>query len=150
MLGETVFAGVIKDLKMRKLSWINWVGPKSNDKCLQRTRRRRRPKKKNIEGRPLLTLKKKAQCESCELSFIWGKMRTVAQETAFQATLRNCSEEARGGARIYRSFCDKGKVVANIKRLLLIKENQISQVKEFSAFLCMGRCKSLGSLKSFL
>ena len=26
---------------------------------------------------------------------------------------------------------------------------EISQVKEFSAFLCMGRCKSLGSLKSF-
>ena len=26
----------------------------------------------------------------------------------------------------------------------------MSQVKEFSAFLCMGRCKSLGSLKSFL
>ena len=34
-----------------------------------------------------------------------------------------------------------------VKRLLLIKENQISQVKEFSAFLCMGKCKSLGSLK---
>ena len=33
---------------------------------------------------------------------------------------------------------------------LLIKENQISQVKEFSAFLCMGRCRSVGSLKSFL
>ena len=38
----------------------------------------------------------------------------------------------------------------NIKRLLLIRENHITQVKEFSAFLCMGRCKSLGSLKSFL
>ena len=37
----------------------------------------------------------------------------------------------------------------NIKRLLFIKENQISQVKEFSNFLFMGRCKSLGSLKSF-
>ena len=37
-----------------------------------------------------------------------------------------------------------------IKRLLLTKENQTSQVKEFSAFLCMGRCKSLDSLKSFL
>ena len=31
----------------------------------------------------------------------------------------------------------------NIKRLLFIKENQISQVKEFSNFLFMGRCKSL-------
>ena len=37
-----------------------------------------------------------------------------------------------------------------VKRLLLMKENQISQVKEFSAILCMGRCKSLGSLNSFL
>ena len=30
------------------------------------------------------------------------------------------------------------------------REALISQVKEFSAFLCMGRCKSLDSLKSFL
>ena len=37
----------------------------------------------------------------------------------------------------------------DIKILLLIKENQISQVKEFSV-LCMGRCKNLGSLKLFL
>ena len=37
-----------------------------------------------------------------------------------------------------------------IQPLLLIKENQISQVKEFSAFLCLGRCKILDSLKSFL
>ena len=33
---------------------------------------------------------------------------------------------------------------------LLIKENQITQVMEFSASLCMGRCKSLNSLKSSL
>jgi len=38
----------------------------------------------------------------------------------------------------------------NIKRLLLIKENQTSPIKEFSTFLCRGRCKSLGSLKSSL
>jgi len=30
------------------------------------------------------------------------------------------------------------------------EENQTSPVNEFSTFLCMGRCKSLGSLKSFL
>ena len=35
----------------------------------------------------------------------------------------------------------------NIKRLLLINGNLISQVKEFSVFLCIG---SPGSLKSFL
>ena len=41
-------------------------------------------------------LKKKAQCESCELSFIWGKMSTAAEETELQIALRNCSEDARG------------------------------------------------------
>ena len=35
-------------------------------------------------------------------------------------------------------------------RLLLIKENQISQFKEFSAFLCMRKCNSLSLLKLFL
>ena len=38
----------------------------------------------------------------------------------------------------------------NIKTLLPIKENQISQTKEFRAFLCMGRRKCLDWLKSFL
>ena len=28
--------------------------------------------------------KKKAQYESCELRFIWDKMRSIAQETVFQ------------------------------------------------------------------
>ena len=36
----------------------------------------------------------------------------------------------------------------NVKRVLLIKESQITQVQQFSAFLCVGRCKSLGSLKA--
>ena len=38
----------------------------------------------------------------------------------------------------------------NIKRSLLIKENQTSQIKEFNAFPGMGRYKSLGALKSLL
>ena len=38
----------------------------------------------------------------------------------------------------------------NIEKLLQIKGNQLFQVKEFSAFLCMGIYKSLVSLKSFL
>ena len=42
-------------------------------------------------------------------------MRTAAWETAFQITPRNCSEEARGGARIYRSFAAKSKVVGSQK-----------------------------------
>ena len=51
--------------------------------------------------------------------------------------------------RLYRSL-QEGTDSPNIKRLLLIKEVQISQIKELSDFICMGRCKSFGSLKSFL
>ena len=64
--------------------------------------------------------------------------------------LRGRSEDAGGGARIYRIFCHKRPGSQNIERLLLVKENQASQVGECSAFLCLGRCKSLGSLKPFL
>ena len=48
------------------------------------------------------------------------------------------------------SFLQQRSGGQNIKRLLLIKENQMSQVNEFSVFLCMGRGKRLGSLKLFL
>ena len=44
---------------------------------------------------------KNAQHESCEVSFIWGKMRTAAWETAPQIVLRNCSKEAKGKVSIY-------------------------------------------------
>ena len=43
----------------------------------------------------------------------------------------------------------QGAGILNIKRLLLIKEKQISQFKEFSAFLCIARWENLDSLKSF-
>ena len=38
--------------------------------------------------------KKRAQCDNYELSFIWGKMRTIAWETASPIALRNCSKES--------------------------------------------------------
>ena len=46
-------------------------------------------------------LKNNAQHKSCELSFISGKMRTTAQETAAQIALRNCSKEIGGTDSIY-------------------------------------------------
>ena len=39
-----------------------------------------------------LSGKTDTQFERCQLSFIWGKMWTAAQETASQRTLRNCSK----------------------------------------------------------
>ena len=44
----------------------------------------------------LLLTKKDAHIESCELSFIWGKMRTVARETAPQIALRDRFKEVVG------------------------------------------------------
>ena len=45
--------------------------------------------------------KQDVQLESCELSFIWGKMRTAAWETAPQTALRNRAEEAVGEVNGY-------------------------------------------------
>ena len=47
-------------------------------------------------------------------------------------------------------MCKSRQVAWASKVFLWVKGNQMSHVKEFSAFLCMGRCKSQGSLKSLL
>ena len=46
--------------------------------------------------------KKDVQLESCELSFIWGKLRTEAQEAASQIALRDCSKGAVGKSQYIR------------------------------------------------
>ena len=60
----------------------------------------------------------------------------------------------KGESRGYRILCTHTHTQipgsGNIEKLLLIKEKQTSQVNKFSAFLCMGRYKSLGLMKSFL
>ena len=48
-----------------------------------------------------MSTEKDAQLESCELSFIWGKMRAAALETAPQRALRDCSQEAVGKVNTY-------------------------------------------------
>lgn len=69
-------------------------------------------------------------------------------EAASQIALRAWLCRAKGGGRIYSFQQNPGG--QSIESLLLIRENQICQVNEFSAFLCVGRGKSLGSLNSFL
>ena len=79
--------------------------------------------------------------------------RLQVPEITFQITLKKFSEEARGIARVYRSFAIRAGIWNSKDKYLnkyLIKENQVSQVKEFRAFLCMGRCESWGLLKLFL
>ena len=58
---------------------------------------------------------KNAQRESCELSFIWGKMRIIARETVFQIALRNCSKEVGGGGQYICDFGEGG--VRTIKHI---------------------------------
>ena len=62
------------------------------------------------------------------------------------SALRDCSEEEPQSIGVLQQKPGS----QNIKRLLLIKEKQTSQVKVFSPFLCTGRCKSLCSLQSFV
>ena len=46
--------------------------------------------------------KKDVKLECCELSFIWGKMRTAAWEAASQIALRDCSKAAVGESQYIR------------------------------------------------
>ena len=49
-----------------------------------------------IKSQMSLWTKKDVQHESCKLSFIWGKMRTAAQEAVSHIPLRDCSRVAVG------------------------------------------------------
>ena len=81
--------------------------------------------------------------------YLADKTEDLSQDTASQIALSDCSKGVREEPG-YIGVLQQRPGSSNFKRLLLIKENQTSQVKEFSTFLCMGICKSLGSLKSFL
>ena len=62
-----------------------------------------------LPGQKLVNLKKKkAQCESCKLSFIGGNMRTAAQETALQIAPRDCSKEVVGKGSYICDFDKEG------------------------------------------
>ena len=82
-----------------------------------------------------VNLKKYSQPQSWELFFFfWCKFLGLQiQKTVPQITSENSSEEVEG-TRLYRSFTTKGAGRLNFKRLLLMKENQLSQVKKFRLF----------------
>lgn len=86
-------------------------------------------------------------------------LRTTAQETAFHIALRNHSKEEREEPGCTGVFCweqtnkqnkqikkKKHTTTAEHKRLLLIIKNRHLELM-ILAFLCIGRCKDLGSLK---
>ena len=62
----------------------------------------------------------------------------------------NCREGGReGGGQHIQEFLQQGAGTWE-HQMITVKENQMSQIKEFNAFLYTERCKSLGSLQSFL
>ena len=68
------------------------------------------------------------------------------------SALRNCSKEVREEPE-YLGVFTKNKQTKHVfehQKTTANHKNQTSQVNNFSAFLCIGRCKSLGSLKLFL
>ena len=78
-----------------------------------------------------------------------GIFRTSSLGDSISSNPERTAPRRQGGKPDFIELLQQRTGSPNFKRLLLIKENQISQIKEFSTFLCMGRCKSLGSLKSF-
>ena len=79
--------------------------------------------------------------------------KTIAPETASQTALRDCSKEVReeqGCIGVFAENKQTNKHVVEHPKITANHKKQTTQVNDFSAFLCMGRYKSLGSLKLFL
>ena len=96
----------------------------------------------------LSTWRKVPQPKCWELCFIWWEFRRQYFKSPWEKCSKELGGEGRGGVRLYRSL-QYGQVVWTSKVFLWSRKNQISQVKVFSTLLCMGRCKSVCSLKSF-
>ena len=86
--------------------------------------------------------------EKCPIWEFWVKFYLSQNENcSLEDSISGNSEKLLQGGEVgrpgYIEVFNKGADRLNVKRLLL-------QVKEFSVFLCMGRYRSLGSLKSFI
>ena len=97
-------------------------------------------------------LKKYSQPKSWEFCFIqWGFLGSQdwARDIISSDPERNASRTWEKDS-LYRSFAISIRAGSlNIKRLLLKKAIYL-KLKNLALFLCLRRCKSLGSLKSFL
>ena len=91
--------------------------------------------------------KKKAQCESCGLSFVLGKVRTIAHDTASHIALKNFTEEVRVWWRsVYMWSAERGCAVKHTFRQSLAASHEEQMcLSDFSALLGMRRCKKMGS-----
>lgn len=73
-------------------------------------------------------------------------MKTIVQNSNLSDNSEGLFQRGNGEARYRGIFAEKQTDVVYIQILLLITKTDIlnQQIKGFSAFPCMGRCKSLG------
>ena len=76
--------------------------------------------------------------------YLVGIFRISSLEDSISSNPEITVPSRQGKESGYIEVCNKR------QRLLWIKEKQVSQIKEYSTHLCMGRCKCLGTLRSFL
>ena len=69
-----------------------------------------------------------------------GIFRTSSPGDSISSDPERTAPRRRGEEPGYTEVLQQRAGSLNIKRLLLLKENQLSQVKESSSFLCMGKC----------
>ena len=137
---------------IRETSWVTDIGTGKKKNKTEWTLRNRSPSLHSLQN---CQLKKMMHNLKIKNYVLFGRhTEDLSPKDRFSENSEGLLWRGKGGARIYRSFCKKTKTKQNInsrdKRLLLIKENQTAQVNWFSTFLCVGRCESLGPLKSFL
>ena len=93
----------------------------------------------------------KSPLKSLIMFYLGNLWRTIAWEIASQIGLRDCTKELTEEPwYIVVSLAKKKKKKVKHQKNRAKDKSQTSQVNDFSAFLFMGRCESLGLLKSFL
>ena len=74
--------------------------------------------------------------------YLLGIFRISSLGDSISSNLERTVPSRQGKESGYIEVCNKH------QGLLWIKKKQVSQIKEYSTLLCMGRCKCLGTLKS--
>ena len=98
----------------------------------------------------MVILTEEKQSKSCKLCFIWGPTEDYSLGESLWDSSEKRLPRGKGGVRI-NSFCWEEKIKHVIKDWMITANHkeQMSQFNDVSAFLCLGRYKSLGSLKLF-
>ena len=93
---------------------------------------------------------KNTQCESREPCFFVDKPEDDSPGCSLSGSSEVLLHRGKAGARMGRSFCNKHQAVGTSEDYCEFKKSKHLKLRNLSTFLCMGSCKSLGSLKSSL